>query len=185
MRILVFGVSTREGSYNRALAKATASVLETLSGVTVDHADFSEFKSPLYDGDHFDGTKLPPGARELAQRLSLADAAAIVSPEFNGGISAILKNSVDWLSLLRPVPFRGKPILLMSASPGQFGGVRGLWHTRVPFDALGAHVFPDMFALPNAHQAFTDQGEFARAEDKKKIRELAEGFTTFVRSFKS
>jgi chromate reductase len=185
MRILVFGVSTREGSYNRALAKATAGLLATVTDVTVDHADFSEFKSPLYDGDHFDGAKLPSGARELARRLGLADAAVIASPEFNGGISAILKNSIDWLSLLRPVPLRGKPLLLMSTSPGHFGGLRGLWHTRVPFDALGAHVFPDMLALPNAHQAFNDQGEFARTDDRKKVLELAEAFAAYVRTLKS
>lgn len=181
MRILVFGVSTREGSYNRALAKATAGVLHPLGDATIDHADFSEFKSPLYDGDHFDSEKLPPGARELLKRIKQANALIIASPEFNGGISAILKNAIDWLSLVRPVPLRGKPVLLMSTSPGHFGGLRGLWHTRVPFDALGAHVFPDMYALPNAHQAFNDQGEFARAEDKKKVTELLTSFTAYAR----
>jgi NAD(P)H-dependent FMN reductase len=66
----------------------------------------------------------------------------------------LLKNLIDWTSRSRPQPFHERHGLLLSASPSLVGGNRGLWALRVPFEHLGARIFPDMFSLPMAHKAF-------------------------------
>ena len=68
-----------------------------------------------------------------------------------------IKNLIDWTSRIRPQPFNGKQALLMSASPSMVGGNRGLWALRVPFEHLGTRVYPDMFSLAQAHEAWTPE----------------------------
>ena len=64
----------------------------------------------------------------------------------------LFKNLIDWTSRYRPQPFDGKHGLLMSASPSMAGGNRGLWALRMPFEHLGARIYPDMFSLAQAHK---------------------------------
>jgi len=86
--------------------------------------------------------------------LKAADALIVASPEYNSSMPAAIKNLIDWVSRFRPQPFNGKQALLMSASPSMVGGNRGLWALRVPFEHLGTRVYPDMFSLAQAHQAW-------------------------------
>ena len=101
------------------------------------------------------------GAQGLCRRLNAADAFIIASPEYNASMPGHLKNSIDWASRFRPQPFNGKQALLLSASPSMVGGNRGLWSLRVPFEHLGARIYPDMFSLAQAHQAFSADGALA------------------------
>jgi chromate reductase len=157
MNVLAFAASMREGSYNRYLIREAVEMARG-AGAYVDLADFRHFEMPLYDADREDDLGLPPGALELKRRVERADAIMIASPEYNYSISGALKNAIDWVSRARPMPWRGRSIYLMSASPSQMGGIRGLWQTRVPLEACGSVVFPDMFVLPNAPKAFDDDG---------------------------
>jgi NAD(P)H-dependent FMN reductase len=76
------------------------------------------------------------------------------------------------------MPWRGRSVYLMSASPSAMGGIRGLWHARVPFEGCGALVFPDMFALPHANEAFDDHG---RLRDPKVAGRLDKELVGFIR----
>ncbi len=98
------------------------------------------------------------------ERLVAADALIIASPEYNASMPGTLKNLIDWASRYRPQPFNGKQGLLLSASPSMAGGNRGLWALRVPLEHLGMRVYPDMFSLAQAHQAFDASGRLANAE---------------------
>ena len=71
-------------------------------------------------------------------------------------------------------------MLLLGASPGALGAVRGLWHTRVPLEAIGAFVYPEMFGLPRAHQAFDEAGKFADAKNRSRLEELLGSFLKFA-----
>jgi hypothetical protein len=51
--------------------------------------------------------------------------------------------------------------MLLSASPSMAGGNRGLWSLRIPLEHLGARVYPDMFSLAQAHEAFETAGRIA------------------------
>ena len=75
------------------------------------------------------------------------------------------------VSRARPQPFNGKQGLLLSASPSQAGGNRGLWALRVPLEHLGARIYPDMFSLAQAHQAFDSSGRLANAALQGRLEE--------------
>jgi chromate reductase, NAD(P)H dehydrogenase (quinone) len=142
----------------------------------MDFAEFREFEMPLYSGDVDEQGGLPSGALEFKRRLERADAVIISSPEYNYSISGVLKNLIDWVSRVRPMPWRGKSIYLMSASPSPMGGIRGLWQTRIPLEGCGALVFPDMFALPHANEAFHDDGPLRDSSLAERLRREVVGF---------
>jgi len=184
MKILVFAASLRISSLNRKLAAVTAELLRSMSA-SIDHADFREFEMPIYDGDLEERDGLPVGASKLIQRIQSADALVISTPEYNGGIPGSLKNAIDWVSRGDPNPIDGKPVLLLGASPGGLGAVRGLWHTRVPFEAMGAYVYPEMFGLGRAHQAFDEKGALIDPKNVERLRELTLSFQAFAGSVAS
>ena len=117
-----------------------------------------DFDCPSYDLDDESAGTMPVGAQRLKDRILASDAFIIASPEYNASMPGMLKNVIDWVSRFRPQPFTRKQGLLMSASPSMAGGNRGLWALRVPLEHLGARIYPDMFSLAQAHQAFADNG---------------------------
>jgi NAD(P)H-dependent FMN reductase len=153
LKVLVFAASLRAESLNRKLAEAVARGAERF-GAAIDLASMRDFDVPLYDEDVEREEGVPEGARELQRRLLANDALIIVSPEYNASMPGTLKNLIDWVSRFRPQPFDGRHALLLSASPSLAGGNRGLWALRVPLEHLGARVFPDMFSLSRADNAF-------------------------------
>lgn len=162
VRFLVFSASLREQSLNTRLARLAAATIEA-GGGDVDRASMRDFDAPSYDGDVQDAEGFPPGAEEMRRRIELCDGFVVASPEYNASMPGLLKNALDWVSRFRPQPFNEKSGLLLSASPSMVGGNRGLWALRVPFEHLGARVYPDMFSLAQAHEAFDSEGRLANA----------------------
>ena len=79
---------------------------------------------PLYDGDVEAEQGIPQAVQQLKARIVAADGLLIVTPEYNNSMPGVLKNAIDWLS--RPpadIPrvFRGRPVAIMGATPGQGG----------------------------------------------------------------
>ena len=163
VRLLVFEASLREGSLNGRLASLAAWVVEEKGGIA-DRAHMADFDCPSYDQDVEKEEGIPAGAGRLRERLLAADGFVIASPEYNASMPGVLKNVIDWASRFRPQPFNKKQGLLMSASPSMSGGNRGLWALRVPLEHLGARLYPDMFSLAQAHQAFDAGGRIADAK---------------------
>jgi chromate reductase len=160
IRVLVFAASLRRESLNARLATLAAAVVGE-QGAAIDHAAMADFECVTYDGDAEREEGIPAGARRLHECLVAADAFIIASPEYNASMPGGLKNTIDWVSRIRPQPFNGRQGLLLSASPSMAGGNRGLWSLRVPLEHLGARVYPDMFSLAQAHEAFDPAGRIA------------------------
>ena len=169
-RILVFSASLRAESLNTKLAELAARCIREKGGIA-DLATMAGFDCPSYDQDVESREGCPPGAAELRRRLLANDAFLIVSPEYNASMPGLLKNAIDWVSRYRPQPFNERHALLMSASPSMAGGNRGLWSLRIPLEHLGARVYPDMFSLAQAHQAFSSDGRIADAQLQKRFDE--------------
>jgi chromate reductase len=170
VNVLVFAASMRTNSLNDRLATLAARSVESFGG-TVDRASMSEFDCPSYDGDDDREGHMPEGAVRLKDRLLGSDGFIIVSPEYNASMPGILKNVIDWTSRFRPQPFTRRYGMLMSASPSMVGGNRGLWSLRIPLEHLGARVYPDMFSLAQAHQAFNSEGQIADAKLQQRFDE--------------
>ncbi|MFI0815774.1 NADPH-dependent FMN reductase [Streptomyces sp. NPDC021098] len=181
VRVLVFGAARRVGSTNARLA-SLASGLVAGAGAEVDMASMRDFDMPLYDGDVEAAEGLPAGALALCERIKRCDAFVISSPEYNGSVPGLLKNAIDWVSRVRPQPFKTRHALLLSASPSLIGGNRGLWALRVPLEHLGTRVYPDMFSLSRAHEGFTEDGRLARPEAQERLAEIISGFMQLVRA---
>ncbi len=180
---LVFSAALRAESLNSGLARLAVEAIEAQGG-TVDHATMRDFDVPSYDSDRERSQGLPPGAEELRRRLEATDGFVIASPEYNASMPGLLKNAVDWVSRSRPQPFHERHGLLLSASPSMAGGNRGLWALRVPFEHLGARIYPEMFSLARAHQAFDDNGRIADAELQNRFDAAVAGFMDLVEAAK-
>jgi len=158
MKLLMFAASLRKESVNKKLIHLSASLAKEL-GAEVDLANFNEFDMPLYNADIQDEQGFPDGVSRFITRLHAADGLVMSVPEYNFSMPGTLKNLIDWVSRVTPMPWKRQSILLQSASPSLAGGNRGLWNTRVPLETCGAFVFPDMFSLASAYQAFADNGQ--------------------------
>lgn len=175
MRLLAFAASLRRESFNRKLIHLAVDIARG-SKVEVDLAEFREFDMPLYDADLQNSAGFPPGAQELARRVQGSDGLMIAAPEYNYSIPGTLKNAIDWVSRMKPMPFRGKHGFLLAASPSLVGGIRGLWALRVPLEGLGVTLHPDMFALAQAPQALDEQGKLKDAEVVGRLTKMVQGY---------
>jgi NAD(P)H-dependent FMN reductase len=175
MRLLAFAASLRRDSLNRKLLRIAVQ-LALAAGADVDVAEFSEFDMPPYNADAQAAAGFPAGAQALASRILGAQGMLIASPEYNYSLPGTLKNAIDWVSRMRPVPFRGKHGLLLSASTSMVGGIRGLWQLRIPLEGNGVLVYPDMYALAQADKAFASDGNFADAGALARLRAMMDGY---------
>jgi NAD(P)H-dependent FMN reductase len=180
---LVFSASLRKDSLNTQLAKLAALAIEKHGG-KVDFADMQEFDCPTFNQDLEVNDFHPEGAQEFRKRLLANDAFIISSPEYNGSMPGFLKNTIDWVSRFRPQPFHQKHALLLSASPSMAGGNRGLWSLRIPLEHLGTRVYPDMFSLASAHQAFDDNGNIKDETLAKRFENNLVAFMDLVEASK-
>ena len=181
MDFFMFAASLRQGSVNKKLINLAAKLMQQ-QGHAVDLADFAEFDMPLYNGDVQDASGLPAGAAHFIKRLEKSDGLVIASPEYNFSIPGTLKNLIDWVSRANPMPWRDKRILLLSASPSMIGGNRGLWHTRVPLEACGAFVYPDMFSLADAYNTWQDNGDFKVQTLQERLQNILIGFAKMAQA---
>jgi NAD(P)H-dependent FMN reductase len=180
MRLLAFAASKRRDSWNKKLLMYAVDLMRA-GGADVDAADFADFDMPLYDADLHAASGIPPGALAMGQRVADADGIVIASPEYNYSLPGTLKNAIDWVSRIKPMPFRGKHGLLLSASTSVVGGIRGLWQLRIPLEALGVLLYPDMFALAQAAQAFEADGTLKDPQLRERLGKIVAGYLEVAR----
>jgi chromate reductase, NAD(P)H dehydrogenase (quinone) len=183
VKFLVLSASLRHGSLNARLAQLAAECIEAHGGQT-DLTSMRDFDAPSYDLDLQESEGFPAGAGRFRARLLASDAFVISSPEYNASMPGALKNAIDWVSRYTPQPFNGRHGLLMSASPSMAGGNRGLWSLRVPFEHLGARVYPDMFSLAQAHLAFDPKGQLLDPRLGERFDTNIAGFMDLVEASK-
>ena len=175
-RILAFAGSTRTDSYNKRLVKIAAAGART-AGVEVTLIDLRDFPLPIFDGDLEARDGLPANGRKLKDLFLAHHGLLISAPEYNSSITAVLKNTIDWVS--RPVPdeaplacFDGKVACLMSASPGALGGLRGLVHVRAILGNIKVLVLPDQIAISKANEAFNPDGSLKDPKQQAAVEGL-------------
>ena len=188
IRIALLSGSLRADSFNTKLVLSVAGEIEKLDGVEIDLISLNKLDLPIYDQD-IEDKKFPEAALELKKRLIAADAFLISSPEYNGSISAALKNAIDWASRPRPdeeplACFKGKACGLLAASPGAIGGLRGMRHVRQILTQLQMVVVPQEFALGKAHEAFDDKGQIKEEPVRKLANNVGHALVRMTRMLK-
>ena len=170
MVILGIAGSLRRGSYNRELLRLAASTLpdgvelETWEGLRA---------IPPFDEDDEDPAPLPVAALRAA--VGSANAVLIVTPEYNGSIPGALKNALDWAS--RPGAtnvFRGKPVAVIGASLGSFGGVWAQAETRKVLGLMGARVIDAELSVGRAQDRLAEPDEELLGRLRETVAQLVE-----------
>ncbi|MBN1430532.1 MAG: NAD(P)H-dependent oxidoreductase [Anaerolineae bacterium] len=164
LQVLGFAGSLRRGSYNAALLRAAGELLP--EGMTLEIADLSSI--PLYNEDVRD-QGYPEAVQALRDHIVGADALLIATPEYNGSISGVLKNALDWASRAPGLPLKEKPVAIMGASTGNMGSVRAQMHLR--------HLcsYMNMFPL-NKPEVLVAQAQDKFDVDGRLIDEVTRGF---------
>ena len=188
-RILAFAGCLRGESFNKKLVPIAAKGARD-AGAEVTLIDLKDFPLPLFDQDLEAQQGMPEKGKKLKQLFVDHDGLLIASPEYNSSITAVLKNTIDWVS--RPAPgepslvaFRGKVATLMSASPGGLGGLRGLFHVRSILSCIGVIVLPDQIAVAKAHEAFNADGSLKDAKQQGGIEGLGRSLAAFLMKLKA
>lgn len=177
-RILAFAGSARKASFNKKLVRVAAALAAT-AGAQVTVVDLAEYPAPVLNTDYQSENGLPEKMRELKALLKAHDALLISSPENNGSISALLKNTLDWCSRKEENEspgecFAGKPTLIIAAAPGALGGLRGLSSVRAVLTNLKALVLPEQLAIPKAGSAFDDNGNLLDEGQARRLQAQCE-----------
>ena len=180
-RIVAFAGSTRSGSFNKKLVRIAAEGARE-AGAEVTFVDLKDYPMPIYDGDLEDREGLPPNARKLKDIFLAHQGLLISSPENNSSFSSVFKNAIDWLS--RPVEgypplecFADKVAVLMAASPGNLGGLRGLFQVRWLLSNIRVTVLPDQIAVSAADKAFDEESALIDSKQQARIKELGKKLT--------
>ncbi len=177
-RLLFFAGSAREKSWNKRLARLGATIADA-NGIASTFADLGDYPMPLYCGDIEAKDGPPENARKLKALMSVHTGIFIASPEYNASFSALLKNTVDWISHIRDEGepamqvFKTRVFALGSASPGGMGGLRGLTQLRIVLEVgIGALVLPDQFAVPRAVDAFDEHNHLKNKDSQEQFKLL-------------
>ncbi len=174
--ILAFAGSARRDSFNKKLIRIAARGAEA-AGAKVTLVDLADYPLPLYDQDAESSTGMPENAQALLSLFKSYHGLMIASPEYNSSITPLLKNTLDWVSRKNGsdpalTAFQGKTAILMSASPGALGGLRGLVHLRAILGNIGVTVLPEQRAVSQAGDAFDEQGNLRDAKTQAAIEGL-------------
>lgn len=176
-KILAFGGSLRTGSYNQKAA-ALAAEGARAAGADVTLIALRDFPMPLFDEDLESAEGMPGNARKLKELFLANDGLLISSPEYNSSISAVLKNAIDWVtrSTSEDEPFLsafdGKKAAILAASPGGYGGARGLVQLRPLLENIKVSVIDSEVTIPEAHKVINQDGSFSNEAIAGKVRDL-------------
>ena len=172
MKILAVSGSLRAASYNTALLRAAAELAP--DGVTLQVHPLNDL--PFFNQDVEDlGDPEPVAAWKAAVRE--ADGLLIACPEYNGGLTAVLKNAIDWASRGKPAPLEGKIACAMGASPGITGTVRAQDALRLNLKRAGCDLAPlSDILVGQAHTKF----ENGALVDERTRQAIARHLASFV-----
>ncbi len=176
-KILAFAGALRVGSFNKKLVHIAANAARK-AGAEVTVIDLRDFPLPIFDEDLESSDGLPPNRRKLKDLFLAHDGLLLSCPEYNSSITAVLKNTIDWVS--RPCEgekplgcFDGKVAAIIAASPGALGGLRGLVTVRSILSNIKVIVLPDQIAIVKAHEAFNSDGSLKDPKQLAAVESIA------------
>ena len=153
--IAIISASVRNGRGSHRVALYFQKYLTAHQLATVEILDLKAYQFPIFE-DRLKDMKSPPApVVEFAEKVKSADGILIVSPEYNGGYPASLKNAIDLLY----EEWKRKPIAISTVSSGPFGGSQVLVSLQFSLWKIGAWTVTSMFPVPTVQNAFDETGE--------------------------
>jgi NAD(P)H-dependent FMN reductase len=189
MRLLFFAGSTREGSYNKKLARLAQHVA-TANGIEGVFVDLRDYPMPLYNGDLEANEGPPLKAQEFKALLTEYPGVFIATPEYNSSIPPLLKNTIDWVTRVRAKGetglevYKSRVFAISGASPGYYGAMRSLLTLRQILEVgVGATVIPQQLALPRAGDAFEEDGSLKDKAQQNMLKDVVEKLAIAAKRF--
>lgn len=173
-KIIALAGSLRKDSFNQKLINEAVRYAKE-AGAEVEMIKLADLNLPMFDED-IEAQGTPAGAQLLKDKLRAADGILLASPEYNGSITAVLKNAIDWASRTEQgatPAFANKVTALYAASPGGLGGLRGLNHVRDILSGIGSLVLANQLSVPAIHTLLDDNGRINDADTAEKVASLA------------
>ncbi len=184
LKILVIPGSLRTGSLNAKLA-AVAAYQFAQAGAEVTRISLGDFPLPIYDGDLQAKSGVPKNAFNLKRMMGAHHGVLIVTPEYNGSVPPLVKNTIDWISRVqetnetRGQVFRGRPFAIAAASQSRLGGSRSLAALRLILSSCRALVIPNQLALSFAGEAYDDLDKLKHPPDIEALDALVKQLIDF------
>ncbi len=145
--------SLRKGSFNRKLLREAV----RLYGKCIFKE--TDLNLPLYNGDD-EKIEKPTSVLNLYNDIRSADGVIITSPEYNKGISGVLKNALDWLSRIPGPVWQEKPVVIMSAAAGRTGGEAANYMARACLTPFGPCILNSpIICVAQASKQFDEDGQ--------------------------
>ncbi len=155
MNIAILSASVRLGRKSHRVALYLKKYLEENKFAEVNIIDLAEYNFPIFE----ERLRLIPNPTQnvldFAKKISEADGLIIVTPEYNGGYPASLKNVIDLLY----TEWRRKPIAISTVSEGSFGGSQVITSLQFSLWKIGALTVPTMFPIPTVDKTFDETGQ--------------------------
>ncbi|MBK8703934.1 MAG: NAD(P)H-dependent oxidoreductase [Saprospiraceae bacterium] len=152
--IAIISSSVRTGRKSHRVALYFKNYLETNHQATVEILDLAEYQFPLFE-ERLKFQKKPSAATlDFAKKIKAADGVLIVTPEYNGGYPASLKNAIDLLY----DEWRRKPVAISTVSDGPFGGMQVITSLQYSLWKIRAWTVPALFPVPKINEAFDEKG---------------------------
>jgi NAD(P)H-dependent FMN reductase len=152
--IAIISSSVRTGRNSHRVALFFRNYLESNNIATTEIIDLHKYNFPVFD-ERLSNLKDPlPEAIDFAERVKNADGVIIVTPEYNGGYPASLKNAIDLLYN----EWQRKPIAISTSSDGVFGGTQVITSLQFSLWKIRAWTVPSMFPVPKVQDAFDENG---------------------------
>ena len=168
-KIVIISSSVRNGRNSHRVALYFKNYLEENKIGTAEILDLNNYKFPLFD-ERLQHQPLPiPAAVLFADKVKSADGVIIVTPEYNGGYPASIKNVVDLLYN----EWHRKPVAISTVSDGSFGGSQVIISLQFTLWKIRAWTVPAMFPVPEVNKAFDESGN---PTDKQKTDKRASHF---------
>jgi NAD(P)H-dependent FMN reductase len=175
MNIVIISGSTRIG---RLSHKASIELQKRFAkrGISTEIIDLSEYRFPILEETAKKHQNPPEGLKEFAQKLDEADAMIFVSPEYHGSYSGALKNAIDYVWK----EFDKKPIGVVTATTGKFGGVNASTQMQLLVLSLGAFPMPYKLLVPFVDEAFDENGILVSESTAKSFEKFINEFLWFA-----
>ncbi|HEY0654923.1 MAG TPA: NAD(P)H-dependent oxidoreductase [Chryseosolibacter sp.] len=152
--IAIIAASVRTGRASNRVALFFKSFIESKGLGTVEILDLQKYNFPLFD-ERLKYQKNPSAlVLDFASKIKASDGVIIVTPEYNGGYPASIKNVVDLLY----EEWHRKPIAISTVSDGNFGGTQVITSLQFTLWKIRAWTVPAMFPVPNVSRSFSEEG---------------------------
>jgi len=171
--------SLRQGSINEILRRHMSAKLRE-AGVAVTDLSLADFEMPMFNED-LEAEHTPDSARRLAELFRSSDIVLIVSPEYNGGVTPLIANTLAWVSRQKPGPFKHAVFGIGGVSTGKYATIFALSHLRDSLSKVGALVAPTLLGLGPATEVFDADGNPNESAIQWKVAQTVRELTQFSR----